>query len=66
MRLIVVVNRYKEFDNLLPAGEYEGLHADQGTNKLYALCKQCAGDKHEKECSGLYSMYQPTVQLQTL
>jgi uncharacterized protein YjiK len=42
----------KEFDNLLPAGEYEGLHADQAANKLYALCKQCPGDKHEKECSG--------------
>ena len=42
----------KEFNNLLPAGEYEGLYADQPANKLYALCKQCPGDKHDKECSG--------------
>lgn len=42
----------KEFNGLLPQGEYEGLHADQSANKLYALCKQCPGDKHDKECSG--------------
>ncbi|MBD1391707.1 SdiA-regulated domain-containing protein [Mucilaginibacter glaciei] len=42
----------KEFKDMLPAGEYEGLYADQPANKLYALCKQCPGDKHDKECSG--------------
>lgn len=40
----------KKFKALLPAGEYEGLHFDG--SKLYALCKQCAGNKHDKTCNG--------------
>lgn len=44
------INSVKEFKKILPAGEYEGLHADGG--KLYALCKQCAGKDHNKECNG--------------
>ena len=30
-----------EFDDLLPHGEYEGLYADNSTDKLYVLCKHC-------------------------
>ncbi|RYU91723.1 SdiA-regulated family protein [Mucilaginibacter terrigena] len=44
------VKSVKEFKKILPPGEYEGLHADGG--KLYALCKQCAGKDHNKECNG--------------
>jgi hypothetical protein len=44
------INSVKEFKKILPTGEYEGLHADGG--KLYALCKQCAGKDHNKECNG--------------
>ncbi|WP_238395241.1 SdiA-regulated domain-containing protein [Mucilaginibacter sp. 14171R-50] len=44
------VKSVKEFKKLLPKGEYEGLHADG--DKLYALCKQCAGADHNKECNG--------------
>jgi hypothetical protein len=44
------INSVKEYKKILPAGEYEGLHADGG--KLYALCKQCAGKDHNKECNG--------------
>jgi hypothetical protein len=44
------INNVKEFKKILPTGEYEGLHADGG--KLYALCKQCAGKDHNKECNG--------------
>jgi hypothetical protein len=44
------INSIKEFKKILPAGEYEGLHAADG--KLYALCKQCAGKDHNKECNG--------------
>jgi hypothetical protein len=44
------ITTIKEFKDILPAGEYEGLHADN--NKLYALCKQCPGDNHAKQCSG--------------
>ncbi|MFD0794094.1 SdiA-regulated family protein [Mucilaginibacter litoreus] len=40
----------KEFKKLLPAGEYEGLHAAGG--KLYALCKICKGVDHNKQCKG--------------
>jgi hypothetical protein len=45
------ISSVKEFSNLLPAGEYEGLHADE-TGRLYVLCKQCADDKHDEQCSG--------------
>lgn len=44
------INSIKEFKKVLPAGEYEGLHAVGG--KLYALCKQCAGVNHNKQCNG--------------
>jgi hypothetical protein len=30
-----------EINGLLPEGEYESLYADQLTNKLYVLCKNC-------------------------
>jgi len=31
----------KEYKNILPAGEYEGLFCDNKTKQLYALCKSC-------------------------
>jgi uncharacterized protein YjiK len=46
------INSIKTFKDLLPKGEYEGLHYDQFTNKLYALCKQCPGSKHDKTTNG--------------
>jgi hypothetical protein len=46
------ISSVKKFKGLLPPGEYEGLHFDAFTNKLYALCKQCAGSKHDKTCDG--------------
>jgi uncharacterized protein YjiK len=46
------INSIKTFKDLLPKGEYEGLHYDQFTNKLYALCKQCPGSKHDKTSNG--------------
>lgn len=42
----------KDFKDLLPAGEYEGMHADQSANKLYVLTKQPVGQKHDKDCPG--------------
>jgi SdiA-regulated len=39
----------QEYKNILPAGEYEGLTA--ADNKLFALCKNCPGDKGKKEVS---------------
>ncbi|WP_374949654.1 SdiA-regulated domain-containing protein [Mucilaginibacter sp.] len=41
----------KEFKDLLPAGEYEGMFADQPANKLYVLLKQSA-EKKSKESGG--------------
>jgi len=49
------VNKIK---NILPEGEYEGMYADEKTNKLYILCKQCSDDK-KKNVSGY------VLQLQT-
>jgi hypothetical protein len=43
----------KEWNSLLPSGEYEGIFADEQTGKLYVLCKSCPGDKK----SGLLSGY---------
>jgi hypothetical protein len=42
------VNKIK---GVLPAGEYEGMYADEKTNRLYILCKQCNDDK-KKQVSG--------------
>lgn len=33
------------WEHLLPAAEYEGLYADERTNRLYVLCKTCGKDK---------------------
>jgi uncharacterized protein YjiK len=43
------IDSVKEYNNILPQGEYEGLFAD--TNKLIALCKNCPADKQKKEVS---------------
>ncbi|QXV64978.1 SdiA-regulated family protein [Mucilaginibacter sp. 21P] len=40
----------QEFKQLLPVGEYEGMHADGG--KLYVLCKIGKGVDHNKICNG--------------
>ena len=35
------VKNVQEFNDILPNGEYEGLYADNTSNKLYVLCKHC-------------------------
>jgi hypothetical protein len=42
----------KEQAGLLPSGEYESLYADEASNTLYVLCKNCAGDKLSQTISG--------------
>jgi hypothetical protein len=42
------VNKLKD---ILPAGEYEGMYADEKTNRVYILCKHCSDDK-KKTSSG--------------
>jgi uncharacterized protein YjiK len=41
----------KEWDNLLPAGEFEGLYGDPKDNRLYVLCKHCTDDETTKAIS---------------
>ncbi|UIR55813.1 SdiA-regulated domain-containing protein [Sphingobacterium sp. SRCM116780] len=38
--------------DLLPKGEYESLAIDIESNLIYALCKECKGDKKESNTSG--------------
>lgn len=49
------IDSVKEYENILPEGEYEGLAAD--STKLIALCKNCPGDKEKKEVS-IYTLQQ--------
>jgi len=35
----------KKLKDVVPAGEYEGMYADEKANRLYILCKNCDGDK---------------------
>jgi uncharacterized protein YjiK len=34
----------QEFKDLLPRGEYEGMFADETTNEIFVLCKDCPAD----------------------
>jgi len=43
------IDSVKVHDSILPPGEYEGLFAADG--KLFALCKNCPGDKEKIEVS---------------
>jgi hypothetical protein len=42
----------QKWDNLLPAGEYEGLYADEKESQLYVLCKHCSDEKTSKSGGG--------------
>lgn len=44
--------RVKESKNILPNGEYESLYADDVTNNLYALCKDCNENKKGQRIAG--------------
>lgn len=41
-----------EWKGLLPAGEYEGLYADEASSKVYVLCKHCSDEKTSKQGGG--------------
>lgn len=41
-----------EHTDLLPAGEYESLYADDAKNKLYILCKNCDDEKTTQSSTG--------------
>ncbi|HEX5151045.1 MAG TPA: SdiA-regulated domain-containing protein [Parafilimonas sp.] len=42
----------KEYKNVLPPGEYEGLFCDNKTRQLYALCKNCREADASKAATG--------------
>jgi hypothetical protein len=46
-----IANVQKQND-LFPAGEYEGLYADEKNNQLYVLCKHCGNEKASKQGGG--------------
>ncbi|MES2848363.1 MAG: SdiA-regulated family protein [Bacteroidota bacterium] len=41
-----------EFKDLVPAGEYESMYADEKNNTVYVLCKDCSGNKKDKIVNG--------------
>jgi len=51
------VKDIKIFKNILPKGEYESIYADQQTNQVYLLCKNCKDDKKDQSMSGSIFTY---------
>lgn len=43
-------------EGLLPEGEYEGLYADEKTNQLYVLCKNCSDDDKKTSTGYIFKM----------
>jgi hypothetical protein len=50
-----VANVQKQ-EGLLPTGEYEGIYADEKTNQLYALCKNCSDDSKKSSTGYIFKM----------
>jgi len=46
------IKNVAEWKDLLPDGEYEGLFADEASDQLYVICKNCAQDEGTKVISG--------------
>jgi hypothetical protein len=42
----------KEWKDLLPRGEYEGMYADEKDNTIYIICKDCVDEKSSKTAKG--------------
>lgn len=45
------ITNAKEWNNLLPQGEYEGMYADESSQLVYVLCKHCSIEKSSKTCT---------------
>ncbi|MBS7564635.1 SdiA-regulated family protein [Mucilaginibacter sp. Bleaf8] len=58
------VANVREFDDLLPPGEYESMYADEATKKVYVLCKNCDDEKTSQSSSGYIFNLQPDGNLQ--
>lgn len=46
------IDSTKEWKNLVPDGEYEGMYGDESSGKLYIICKNCTADKKSDQVSG--------------
>lgn len=46
------INNVQKTKDVLPAGEYEGLYANEKDQQLYVLCKHCNDDNTRKTNSG--------------
>lgn len=46
------IQHVQKWNNVLPAGEYEGLFADEKANQLLVLCKHCDIDNKKKSNTG--------------
>lgn len=46
------IGTVKEWPEMVPAGEYESLYADNERKELYILCKTCQADKNKGTLSG--------------
>ncbi len=46
------VKSVKEWKDLIPGGEYEGMYVDNESNDIYILCKSCGVDKKAGTVSG--------------
>lgn len=53
------ITNTKEWDDLLPKGEFEGLCADEKTKQLYVLCKHCRDDETTKAITAYILQLQP-------
>ena len=54
----------KEFDKILPKGEYEGMFGDEKSGQIFVICKSCADDNSKKLVSGF--VLNPEVNLSTV
>lgn len=55
------VENLKQWDKILPKGEYESIYADQQTNQVYFLCKNCKTDKKNHTMSGSIFTWNPVT-----
>ncbi|MCG2617444.1 SdiA-regulated family protein [Terrimonas sp. NA20] len=48
------IDSVKEYQKLLPEGEYEGMYGDEISGKLYLLCKNCTIDNNDNVTGYIY------------
>ena len=46
------IDSVKEWKQVLPTGEYEGMYGDETTGKVYVICKNCPEDNSKNLVSG--------------